>query len=180
MKLRRGTVHAYQIVPFHDFHFQLWSCSLDHHVLFRLLLLFHFTKATGIETFEATENEGSVFSTSDLLVDGFESAGHRCLLVTSVGTVIVDIEEHLLVRQASGLTEGALELSKLVFTCGRGWVKDKDNSMSALLNRTPAFLIAPIARHIPEFDVNFSENASGSRCVLFVLDDSKWRNWVRS
>ena len=96
-----------------------------------------------------------------MLINGFERAGDGSLRLATVllGAVIVDVKEHLLIRQASGLAEGALELSELIFTGRRGGVKHKDNSIGALLNRTPAFLIAPIARHIPKFNVNFSEDA---------------------
>lgn len=85
--------------------------------------------------------------------------------------MVVDVEEHLLVLQASCLHEGALELGQLILTGRRGWVENKNDSVGALLDRTPALLVAPIARDVPELNVHLAEDAGGSGCILLELND---------
>ena len=53
----------------------------------------------------------------------------------------------------------------------RGWIEDKDNAVSAFLNWSPTLLVAPIARYVPEFNVNFSEDAGRRGSVLLILNN---------
>ena len=55
---------------------------------------------------------------------------------------------------------------------GAARVENEDDAVGALLNRSPALLIAPISRHIPELDVDLTEDAGRSWCILFILNDS--------
>ena len=85
--------------------------------------------------------------------------------------MVVDVEEHLLVLQARCLHEVSLELGQLILASGRGWVEHKNDSVGALLNGTPALLVAPITRDVPELNVHLAEDASGSGSVFLELND---------
>ena len=86
--------------------------------------------------------------------------------------MIIDVEEHLLVGQARALREGALEVDKVVLTGRRVRVEHVNDTMGALHDRTPSLLVAPVTRHIPEFNVDFTKDASGGGCIPFELKDS--------
>ena len=157
------------------FHYFKALISNHHLVLFWALLLLHFAEAARVESLEATEDEGSVLSRTDLLVDGLERSWHTCVRGWHVASksVMINVQEHLLVAQSGSLHEGTLELRELVLTCWWGWVKNKDDAVSALLNWAPALFVAPITAHVPELNVDLAENAGWSRCILLVLDDPK-------
>ena len=145
----------------------------DHHLLFfRALLLFHLAEAAGEEALEAAEDEGGVVACANLFVNRLESARHLQLLLRAVCLVVVHEQESLLVGEAGGLHEGAVELDKLVFASWRGRVEDKDDAVGVLLDGTPALLVAPVAGDIPQLDVDLAEDAGGGGRVLLVLNDS--------
>lgn len=88
--------------------------------------------------------------------------------------MVVHKEERLLGSQTRCLHESALELHQLVLTSGGTRVQHKDDSIGVLLDRTPAFLVAPITRHVPELNINVpSEDASVVWRSLLKLDDSE-------
>ena len=53
----------------------------------------------------------------------------------------------------------------------RGGIEDEDDAVGAFLNWSPALLVAPIARYVPEFNVNFSEDAGRRGSVLLILNN---------
>ena len=85
--------------------------------------------------------------------------------------MVVNVQKHLVVGQASALHECALELDELVFTSGRGRVEHENDSMGALLHRAPSLLVTPVTRDIPELNVHFAEDAGLSGSVLLVLNN---------
>ena len=154
----------------------LWHRLNSHHhlLLLRSLLLLHLPKAASVEPLKTSKDEGGVISAAHLLVNWLKWSWHTSLhwLRGTTLFVMVNIEEQLLCWQTSRLLEGALELYELVLTVGWGRVEDKDDAVGAFLNRSPAFLIAPITWNIPELNVDFAENAGRCRSVLLVLNDS--------
>ena len=58
----------------------------------------------------------------------------------------------------------------------RGGIEDEDDAVGTFLNRSPALLVAPIARYVPEFNVNFSEDAGRRGSVLLILNNPTHTN----
>ena len=110
-----------------------------------------------------------------MLIDVIEGAGHILgwASAVSVRVVVVHKEERLLGIQARGLHEVALELHQLVLASWGARVQHKDDTIGVLLDGTPALLVAPISRHIPELYIDVStEDASMIGRSLLKLNDS--------
>ena len=94
------------------------------------------------------------------------------LSASASNIVVIDVHHAELRLQLHSLREKGDQLVQCLFCVGHSWVIHKNDTVSVLLNWSPALLVLEVTTSVPELNVNLTEIRNTWRRIPFEIDDS--------